>query len=99
MEFTPFKIHLLPVDGPRTWVHHDRFAVPQHFLAESKSGPVTLEIKITDRGEPRCIGVSVRDETGVSSEALRRVPVTRLVKEAFALAATRYDSGEEGGEP
>ena len=87
MELTPFTIRPLPETGPRTFVQLDGFAVWQHFIAVSEG--VSLEIKITDRGEPLCIGVTVRDEEGVNSEALRRVPVARLVKEAFAVAAPR----------
>ncbi len=41
----------------------------------------------------------MRDENGVSSEALRRVPVARLLKEAFAVAATKFEPVEEGGDP
>ena len=77
-------------------MHLEDFAVPQHFFADSDA--ITLEIKISDRGEPRCVGISVHDEDGVTGEALRGIPVARLVKEAFAAAAVRYGPIEEGGE-
>lgn len=94
MELTPFTIRPLPETGPRTFVQLDGFAVWQHFIAVSEG--VSLEIKITDRGEPLCIGVTVRDEEGVNSEALRRVPVARLVKEAFAVAASKVETEKDG---
>jgi hypothetical protein len=86
----------VPESGVRHFLQLDNFVVWQHFVAEWEG--VALEIKINDRGEPRCIGVSVRDEEGVSSEALRRMPVARLVKEAFAVAASRNEPTEKGGE-
>lgn len=97
MEFTPFFIAPLPKDGPRVWVQIEDFAVPEHFTA--KSDAVTLEIKVSRRGEPRCIEISVHDDDGVTGETLRGIPVARLVKEAFAVAASRWGPDEEGGEP
>jgi hypothetical protein len=99
MSLTAFEIAPLPMDGPRMLVQFDGFAVPQHFIARSRDEGVSLEIKVTDRGEPRCIVVSVRNEEGVSGESLRRVPVARLVKEAFTAAALKSEPMEEGGEP
>ncbi len=99
MDLTPFTIRPLPESGLRKFVQLDDFAVWEHFIAESEAEGIALEIKITDRGEPRCIGVSVRDEGGVSSEALRRVPVARLVKDAFTVAASKYEPTEKGGKP
>ena len=99
MTLTAFEILALPEAGPRTFVQLDGWAVPQHFIARARSEGVSLEIKVTDRGEPRCIVVSARDEEGVNGESLRRVPVARLVKEAFATAARKCGPIEEGGEP
>ena len=97
MELTPFTIRPLPETGLRKFVELDGFAVWEHFVAESEG--VALEIRITERGEPRCVGISVRDEEGVSSQALRRVPVARFVKEAFTVAASRFESVKKGGKP
>ena len=59
MEFTPFFIAPLPKDGPHMGANGN-FAVPEHFTA--KSDAVTLEIKVSRRGEPRCIEISVHDD-------------------------------------
>ncbi len=83
------KITPLPVRGPRGIVQFDDFAVWQHFVAEDES--VALEVKVDERGGPRCVALTARDDDGVTGEAMRSLPVARLLKAAFVDASFKLD--------
>jgi Family of unknown function (DUF6214) len=75
------------------------FVVPRRFAASA--GRIALDIEVTSDGAARCVGLIVRPDEGeaLTTDALRRIPLARMAKEAVAEAARSYTPVEPGGEP
>jgi hypothetical protein len=70
-----------------------RFVVPQRFTATTTRDGIRVEltIEVDDEGVPRCTGLELRQRPGaepITGEALRNVPVARLMREAIEAAAS-----------
>jgi hypothetical protein len=70
-----------------------RFVVPQRFVAATTRDGVRVEltIEVDDHGVPQCTGLELRRQPGgepITGEALRNVPVARLMREAITQAAS-----------
>ena len=76
-----------------------RIGTPRRFAASA--GPIALDIEVASDGAARCVGLIVRADEGeaLTTEALRRIPLARMAKEAVAEAARSYTPAEPGGEP
>lgn len=78
------ELRLLP-DG--------RTVVPRRFVAsgDHEGLDLEMEVEVSDAGQVRCSRLTVRQpDSGVTSEALRKVPVTRLAREAAGVAASFF---------
>jgi Family of unknown function (DUF6214) len=74
----------------------DGYAAPRHFIAESDT--VRLEIEVDEAGSGHCRAVAIRAREGESltSESVR-IPLSGLVKQAVASAAAPVEAGTVEG--
>jgi hypothetical protein len=96
MDQQPFdNIIPLPEGGPWEFVRlRDGLAAPQRFIAEMQG--LRLEIEVLDSGQGRVIALEVRapDAGRIASDDLRRLPISRLTRQAVAGAAQHVKAGK-----
>jgi hypothetical protein len=75
------------------------FAVPRRFTASGET--VSLDVEVDTDGTVACRAIEIRaaDGEAVTGEALRRLPVAKLTRQAVAGAARLYQPIADGGPP
>jgi hypothetical protein len=84
-------------DGTISYVElRDDFAVPRRFTARGET--VSLDVEVDTDGTVACRGIEIRaaDGEAVTGEALRRLPVAKLTKQAVAAAALHRTVTDDG---
>lgn len=96
MNQQPFdNIVPLPEGGPWEFVDlRNGLAAPQRFIAEMPG--VRLEVEVGSNGQGRVTALEVRASEGerIASDDLRRIPISRLTRQAVAGAAQRVPAGK-----
>src|SRR4051812_46266310 len=77
------------------------YALPRHFwitYSLERGERLRLDVAVDDHGSARCTRVEVLapDEGGITTEALRGVPVARLLRLGTTAALMKYDRSADG---